>query len=993
MIFLVLLLALFAAPAIAQTAAVPPTPTSPKASLQAPTIATPPVRTAVSLPAPVPPAPVPPALFPFVLPPFDSSATATDVSWMNDAPAGAHGFVSTRGEHFVDGRGKVLRLWGVNINFAGAFPAKNEAPKIAARLAKFGFNAVRLHHYEGYAAPNGIWKTAAIGSSKPKIPREFDADQLDRFDFFIAELIKRGIYIDLNLHVARKSTEGEGVVFASVLPEKDKGLNYFDKRLMQLQQDFSRAILTHVNPYTGRALKDEPGVCAMEMANEDSLLGSWLEGDLSMPNDYAFRLNDRWMTWLRAKYPNQDALRRAWTEVDEPVSGDDIFAQPLPPGSANADAADAHNPVALNELAHLNLATVSGAQGTTNIDPIGGPSVEGFVRPGLTANLQKSGAVTWAFQLNRDGLDLQEGQAYTISFWARADTPRRISVNLWQDREPRRFEGFTGYANLTVNWEQYSFVFRPVNPDPKHSRLSWNLGKDVGAVQLGEIDLRTGGRIAAPDTWTLARGVPYIEWKSTPIARARRDFAEFLGGVESDSVAQMRNFLRNDLGVKVPIWNTQAQFGSWGGIAREGDLSDAIDVHAYWKHPSFGGASWSGTNWKVGNDSMTRAAATDPLSAFAFYRVRGKPFVMSEWNSGQPNDFGAETLLMAAGYAAWQDWAGIFLFDYHSNGDYGRNRFENFFSIDTQPAKMVTAPAAALLFRRPAGIEYSISALSSANEKNTTRGTATNVAVATATANATNVAVNGAANAGNAVIPGDALPATESVTMSLPRDLIWDEAASFPDGPSAAALVRTWQNAGGVRSMPLQGRVYAQLGNGVFARSTRTTANDLGKTPLFSADTRQVMWDSKKGIFSLDTARTKVAVGFLGARFTQLGEWQFTMPRSPNNWASLSLSSLDGRDIPASKNLLLTAVGKAENIGMGWNADRSSVGDKWGTGPTQVEGISASVRVLTDLKSARVWALDETGARRQIVPSRLKNGVLSFTISPAWKTTWYQIEG
>jgi hypothetical protein len=229
--------------------------------------------------------------------------------------------------------------------------------------------------------------------------------------------------------------------------------------------------------------------------------------------------------------------------------------------------------------------------------------------------------------------------------------------------------------------------------------------------------------------------------------------------------------------------------------------------------------------------------------------------------------------------------------------------------------------------------------------------------------------------------------------MSLPRDLVWDETASFPDGPSAAPLVRTWQNAGGVRSMPLQGRVYAKLSNGVFARSTRNWASDLGKTPLFKADTRQLMWDSKKNIFSLDTARTKVAVGFLGARYTQLSEWQWTMPRSSSNWASLSLSSLDGRDIPSSKSLLLTAVGKAENSGMGWNADRSSVGDKWGTGPTQVEGISAFVRIITDLKSARVWALDETGARRQIVPSRLKNGVLSFTISPRWKTTWYQVEG
>jgi hypothetical protein len=101
---------------------------------------------------------------------------------------------------------------------------------------------------------------------------------------------------------------------------------------------------------------------------------------------------------------------------------------------------------------------------------------------------------------------------------------------------------------------------------------------------------------------------------------------------------------------------------------------------------------------------MTRAPGIDPLSAFSFVRAPGKPFVMTEWNSGQPNDFGGESLLMAASYAAWQDWAGIFVFDYHSNGSFDRNAFNGFFSIDSHPTKMVSAPIAALLFvARPTG--------------------------------------------------------------------------------------------------------------------------------------------------------------------------------------------------------------------------------------------------------------------------------------------------
>lgn len=88
---------------------------------------------------------VPPGLgwFPFVLPPFDAAPTATDVSWLNHGPAGGNGFIGTQGEHFVDGKGNAIRFWGVNISFAGCFPDKKDAPQIAARLAKYGFNALR----------------------------------------------------------------------------------------------------------------------------------------------------------------------------------------------------------------------------------------------------------------------------------------------------------------------------------------------------------------------------------------------------------------------------------------------------------------------------------------------------------------------------------------------------------------------------------------------------------------------------------------------------------------------------------------------------------------------------------------------------------------------------------------------------------------------------------------------------------------------------------
>lgn len=220
-------------------------------------------------------------MFPFAPPALDDSTTVFDLSYLNEKPAGAKGFVRVSGEHFVDGSGKKLRFWGVNLNFEGVFPDKDLAPRIAGRIAKFGFNAVRIHHYEGNATPRGIWKAAAIGSTRLKLPREVDADQLDRLDFFVSELIKRGIYINFNLHVARKVVEGEGVTNAALLPDKDKGMGAVDAGFEKANIEFARFLLQHVNPYTTRAYKSEPGVCAIEVDNESSVLTNWLDGSLA----------------------------------------------------------------------------------------------------------------------------------------------------------------------------------------------------------------------------------------------------------------------------------------------------------------------------------------------------------------------------------------------------------------------------------------------------------------------------------------------------------------------------------------------------------------------------------------------------------------------------------------------------------------------------------------------------------------------------------------
>lgn len=206
-------------------------------------------------------------LKPFVMDHRNGASSLADVSFLLDAPAGKDGFIRVQNGHFVRPDGKRIRFWGVHLTdwSRGSIllPPKEDAPMYAATLARFGVNLVRLHFLD-LAAPRGIIDSTRADS------RSFDAQQLDRLDFLISELKKRGIYCDLNLNVGRSYKAGDGVQDFDKI-QWAKGLTLFDPRLIELEKEYARNLLTHVNPYTGKAYRDEPAIAIVELLNENGI--------------------------------------------------------------------------------------------------------------------------------------------------------------------------------------------------------------------------------------------------------------------------------------------------------------------------------------------------------------------------------------------------------------------------------------------------------------------------------------------------------------------------------------------------------------------------------------------------------------------------------------------------------------------------------------------------------------------------------------------------
>jgi hypothetical protein len=115
------------------------------------------------------------------------------------------------------------------------------------------------------------------------------------------------------------------------------------------------------------------------------------------------------------------------------------------------------------------------------------------------------------------------------------------------------------------------------------------------------------------------------------------------------------------------------------------------------------------------------------------------------------------------------------------------------------------------------------------------------------------------------------------------------------------------------------------------------------------------------------------------------------MPTTETNWASIAIAALDGKSIDESERILLVAAGRVENTNMGWNEDRTSVSNRWGTEPTVAEGIPANI-IFTTIDDLRVQSLDGTGMPKGEVPCHAwEDRGTTFTIGPEYKTLWYLI--
>ena len=241
-----------------------------------------------------------------------------DFSHLLDAPAGKHGFVRVKKGHFYFEDGIRCRFLGFNVAARSNTPDHETADKMAERFASMGVNIIRLHAADAPVGEEpGSWsscKEAPLLNYQKENGREFNKKGLDRFDYFVAKLKEKGIYLHIDLIVARDFREGDGLDYPGNPGSCVKRFPMYNKRMIELQKEYAKMILCHINPYTGLALIDDPAVVVVQINNEESAISGTMgtDGREDM-QPYRDEVQKRFNHFLLMKYGTREQLKKAWT--------------------------------------------------------------------------------------------------------------------------------------------------------------------------------------------------------------------------------------------------------------------------------------------------------------------------------------------------------------------------------------------------------------------------------------------------------------------------------------------------------------------------------------------------------------------------------------------------------------------------------------------------------------------------------------------------------
>ncbi len=833
-----------------------------------------------------------PGWFEFAMPGLDApDGTFADMSRLNDEPAGKRGFVQVQGGHFADGSGRPLRLYGVNVTGDSCFPPEDVAPRLAKRLRQWGFNCLRLHFMD-FNREGSIWADDRSGV--------LSEESLARLDRLVAECKGQGIYINLNLHVGRNYPDQPQIPGCRTF-RYGKSLDRWYPPYVAMQEEYARGLLDRTNPHTGNRYAEEPAVACIEINNENTMIRDDRADYRRLPLPMKGVFTGLWTDWLRRKYGSTEEVRAAWNREVQALGA---------------------------EMLKTEGWVVQNAEGAESTLTRQG----GVWRWSAT----RAGASSWNLQMQYRGLECPPGR-YTLRFKARSESASTVGHTLMQEQSPYGRAGLGATLKLNPEWQSFRITSEVAAPAGKGAlRLNFSLDNKPGSVEFSDLSLCAGGGTGLPAGQSLEAGVDIPGDDAGPGVMA--DYFAFLIDTEMATTRRIVAYLKETLGCRMPVSDTQISYGGAGGVVRETTLCDYVDMHGYWEHPHY---TRNEKGWEIAFriPNTTQVANLDggTLANIAFHRVRGWPFSVSEYNTPAPNDHGAELFPLLGMMAALQDWDALYGYTYRDFGqDYENTALKKYFHLIGRANVLAHAPAGAMIFRQ-------------------------------------------------ALLA----PAKAELQVMLPKR-------------HAAALTRdhyrlteVWQKIGVDLGSAWLRKVTLVLDEQSDAPAFRGPQRVAAEGERIS-DCGAVRWapaDPAGAWCSLNAPGARVLAGHVAGRSFAVGDVTFAVsarpwPKELPAYACISLVALDGQPVAVSRRMLLAATARTENRNMAWNADRTSFDAKsgWGEGPTLTEAVPLTLRLPGG--PVKAYALDARGVRA----GELRTAGATVELRTEDRTIWASLE-
>ena len=883
-----------------------------------------------------------PVMFPYE-PSHEAPENITNVStwpsWVKGM-AGDQGFIQSVGESFEDENGVQRRFLGTNICFTGCFPSHEDADRVAAELARYGINLVRLH-YVHHKFPKG--------KVYPKQDSVLEPEQLERFDYLFAKLKEHGIYTYFQLNISRKFTELNGIENINQLPYFYHGVDNFDYRFIYLQKKFIGEILSHVNPYTGLPYKDEPAISMLELANENSIVNAWFTPRYnfsSLTEPYMTDFKSMWNSWLTTKYGNTKELKKAW------LSGfDGDGTEYITDGNLTENYCKEKWFVQLDGKAKASLSLEKASPN----DKLKGTHF-------LRLNVEQKGTSANMPQFGRGLFSVKSMEPLTLKFKMKSDNNTRVDLRFSQAHAPWQIAGLSVYRiQLSKKWREFTFKF-VVNMDDDAVRIV--LGNvDPGTIDFADFSLTSGGGFDWPREWSLENEtipVPDMKQWTLPPQRAL-DFTAFISQLEDAYFGQMYSFTKANAKARQPVTGTQIYYG----LSQPHSKMDYVDCHSYYNHPIFPTNNSNYNNWNMGSVSLVNdmGSPENKLSSIARGRVLGRPYTISEYDHPNLSYWAAEGNVMGAAVGAFQNWNGIMQFAWSHSDDFFRTVLDSRFDMCSAPQKLAHLPACYAMFVRgdvKTGLEDTLM-----------------VRLSNAQDDIKAMAVSQLPAGHSRTAPGlmTALP-----VMLRSGTVIMENAGQFP--------------LEGHTIIQKEDDIPQYLKDSFEAGEMRSTTGQITWNWQVSG----------AGFFKVDTEWTKAFTGFVRGRSFDYNGLTLTPGKTEKDWLTLTLTCKNPRKSSAPGLLcrgswLLAVTGQVRNtdekiveLNQGKRISASEYdGGSVGVAPILCEGVPAKIRLKGLAGKVQFFALDSDGFRKTMIPVSAEGDDAVLETGPDYQTFWYEI--